>query len=403
MQGIYFGLGVSGSKPGARDKAVETAMGMLDAREVEVELRQRRWRNRNYPEFVMTNSRSRRDTLPPFSSPPEGTADFEDMKDEEQKKRQKKERGRAEKKASENPNISHVGPPCRPCTKLENFVIMLKPNENAICILNTSAQFCKMGLDFYFEIVHGRKGHTVWVCTLFLEGEAIADGKGSKKQLKAEVAERGLESLSKFCYIVAVKDTGIDTSSMMSRREIKQSSAKLGVMTEEDPTGAYYNKSSGEDVGSKMLKMMGWKEGEGLGQSGSGIVNPVKMRSNSEREGLGSKAINSDNINKEEAEEIIRNYASNDDLEDLTFSSELMFDERKEIMMMSKRYGLSSRTKIVNEYGKKKIFLMLSKKIGPEVIIEQLEREGREWGRYQLIKPRGDRSGDLFRQTFIVN
>lgn len=30
-----------------------------------------------------------------------------------------------------------------------------------------------------------------------------------------------------------------------------------------------------ENVGYQMLEKMGWKEGEGLGQEGQGIVNPV--------------------------------------------------------------------------------------------------------------------------------
>ena len=51
---------------------------------------------------------------------------------------------------SGNPNINHSGPPSTG-KRVENFVIMLKPNENAVCIMNTSAQFCKMAVDFYFE------------------------------------------------------------------------------------------------------------------------------------------------------------------------------------------------------------------------------------------------------------
>jgi hypothetical protein len=61
------------------------------------------------------------------------------------------------------------------------------------------------------------------------------------------------------------------------------------------------------------------------------------------REGLGSQAIDSDKINREEAEEIVRQYASSNRVDELVFSSELNFDERKELRMMAKRYGLTEK------------------------------------------------------------
>ena len=61
------------------------------------------------------------------------------------------------------------------------------------------------------------------------------------------------------------------------------------------------------------------------------------------REGLGSQAIDSDKINRDEAEEIVRTYAASNRMDDLVFSSELNFDERKEIRYMAKRYGLTEK------------------------------------------------------------
>ena len=39
----------------------------------------------------------------------------------------------------------------------------------------------------------------------------------------------------------------------------------------------------------------------------------------------------------------MRNFASSDRMDDLVFSSELNFDERKEIRYMAKRYGLTEK------------------------------------------------------------
>merc|ERR1719234_1050201 len=138
-----------------------------------------------------------------------------------------------------------------------------------------------------------------------------------------------------------------------------------------------------------MMKMMGWTEGEGLGVGAEGITAPIEVKNESiNREGLGSQAINSDNISREEAETLIRDYAGSDSIEDLIFASDLNFDERKEIRIMAKRYGLSERIHMEKEQWGRRCFLVLSKKISSEAILDQLEREG-SWGKYELVRPRG--------------
>ena len=105
-----------------------------------------------------------------------------------------------------------------------------------------------------------------------------------------------------------------------------------------------------------------------------------------DKEGLGYNAINSDSIQREEAEDMIRSYAASNSVEDLVFSSELAFEERKEIAMLARKYGLAARKVMENRGGWKRTFLVLNKKVGAEFIIEQLEREG-SWGKYELVKP----------------
>ena len=41
-------------------------------------------------------------------------------------------------------------------------------------------------------------------------------------------------------------------------------------------TAAQDNKLSTDNKGFKLLQKMGWTEGEGLGSSGQGIVNPIR-------------------------------------------------------------------------------------------------------------------------------
>jgi len=42
------------------------------------------------------------------------------------------------------------------------------------------------------------------------------------------------------------------------------------------------------NVGNKLLKMMGWKEGTGLGTNGEGRVEPIKTAIYAEGAGLGA-------------------------------------------------------------------------------------------------------------------
>ena len=70
-------MGLSVSKPGARDKAIEQAMYVMGSRGVTVVPTQRRWRDKNFPDLVLTVAGMRtRTNLPPFFSPPAGTKDF---------------------------------------------------------------------------------------------------------------------------------------------------------------------------------------------------------------------------------------------------------------------------------------------------------------------------------------
>ena len=255
--------------------------------------------------------------------------------------------------------------------------------------MNTSAQFCKMAVDFFFEKPRQSRDND-FLCTVFIEGQAVADAKGPKKTVKHAAADNALKSLSKFCHTVVMNNNHgqMDRSSIVSREQIQGQAAHI----KEEPSEPIGSGS----VASKMMKMMGWTEGEGLGLGAEGITAPIEVKNESiNREGLGSQAINSDNISREEAETLIRDYAGSDSIEDLVFASDLNFDERKEIRIMAKRYGLSERIHMEKEQWGRRCFLVLSKKISSEAILDQLEREG-SWGKYQLVRPRGMTKREAF-------
>ena len=44
-----------------------------------------------------------------------------------------------------------------------------------------------------------------------------------------------------------------------------------------------------ENIGNKLLKKMGWKEGEGLGRDGTGITKPVEAEGYAKGAGIGTQ------------------------------------------------------------------------------------------------------------------
>ena len=124
--------------------------------------------------------------------------------------------------------------------------------------MNTSAQFCKMGVDFFFEKPRQSRDNN-FLCTVFIEGQAVADAMGPKKTVKHAAADNALKSLSKFCHTVVMNPNQgqMNRSSIVSREQIQGQAVQMKE-EQSEPMG------SGSVV-SNMMKMMGWTEGSGLG------------------------------------------------------------------------------------------------------------------------------------------
>ena len=46
-----------------------------------------------------------------------------------------------------------------------------------------------------------------------------------------------------------------------------------------------------DNLGNRLLKSMGWREGQGLGRSNQGIIDPIKSRRRAEGAGLGAEIV----------------------------------------------------------------------------------------------------------------
>eukprot|EP00854_Cymbomonas_tetramitiformis_P024688 gene24688-30047_t len=53
------------------------------------------------------------------------------------------------------------------------------------------------------------------------------------------------------------------------------------------------------NIGSKLLKKMGWKEGEGIGLQGDGIKDPINVHVQTDKAGIGCKASHQEKLSDE--------------------------------------------------------------------------------------------------------
>lgn len=244
-------------------------------------------------------------------------------------------------------------------------LVILENSDNAICIINDTAQFNKVTVDYKFSVLPDQS----WKCEVYLEGRMVAAGVGPKKTVKHIAANEALKTLKQTHAVVKSNlrkesnGNGISRSQIMGRSD--EESAKQEIKA--------------DNIGNRLLRKMGWKGG-GLGRDGEGIAEPIRVKEQFSREGLG---MDTDiQLNKRDIEGIIHNFAVSDRQDDLRFSSELTNDERKQIHQISQKYGLRSKS-----YGQgRQRFLVVSRKVHKEQLIDQLLEEG-QVGRYELIKP----------------
>lgn len=246
-------------------------------------------------------------------------------------------------------------------------LVILENSDNAICIINDTAQFNKVTADYKFTVLPDHR----WRCEVYLEGQFVAAGIGPKKLVKHIAAKEALATLRQTQAVVKSNLRKEGHNDAISRSQI------LARSGEEER-----QEIKEDNIGNQLLRKMGWKGG-GLGRDGEGIAEPIRVKEQFSREGLGMDTDKTGNqLSKRDIEDIIRNYASSDRQDDLRFSTDLTNDERKQIHHVSQKYGLRSKS-----YGQgRQRFLIVSRKVHKDQLIGQLLQEG-QVGRYELVKP----------------
>ncbi|KAH0630862.1 hypothetical protein JD844_004172, partial [Phrynosoma platyrhinos] len=265
--------------------------------------------------------------------------------------------------------VQKVGGAARDPSKKKDLkdLVVYENSRNPVCTLNDTAQFNKMTVEYVYERMTGMR----WKCKVMLENEVIAEAIGVKKTVKHVAAEEAVKVLKKTQPTVVNNLKKGTVEDVISRNEIRGRSAEE----------ALKQQIKEDNIGNQILRKMGWTGG-GLGKSGEGIREPIAVKEQFKREGLGLDVDRRSKITKKDIEQIIQNYAFSDSKIDLTFSTELTNEERKQIHQIAQKYGLKSKS---HGQGRDR-FLVVSRKRRKEDLLDQLKQDG-QVGHYELIMP----------------
>ncbi|KAK8770127.1 hypothetical protein V5799_013406 [Amblyomma americanum] len=207
-----------------------------------------------------------------------------------------------------------------------------------------------------------------FVCTYQLGRHMLKEGIGStKKEAKQKAAAASLAYLQSIAPTLRVKQRVCRHGSELTRDMFRGPEEIL----------------SSENVGHKLLKMMGWTGG-GMGKGGSGIVDPVVLKETCGRQGLGFSECSAqvDKNFKTKVDQVVRDYSLTVVLEDLVFSPEFNNEERKYIHSEAQKYHLKSRS-VKGPLGR---FLILSHKISARELLDRVLASGHT-EKYEVVMP----------------
>lgn len=208
-------------------------------------------------------------------------------------------------------------------------------------------------------------------CSIFINSKLLATARSSdQKSAKRDASIIGLQELRKYYYTIKIKSNvrhaNVTTATIANRK------------SKEDTI-------SDDNIGKKIMKLMGWTGG-GLGKSQQGIVEPIVVNEQISKEGLGLKRnlLSTDDL-KHRCKDIMGKFLSGDMKNDLIFSVDFTNDERTVIHQVARQLGLKSHS-----YGPKcQRTLVVSRKIDPLDLVEELKSLGGDTNKYQLLEPTG--------------
>merc|ERR1719318_85931 len=192
------------------------------------------------------------------------------------------------------PTMLHYGPKMTTKAKKKDLLLKFVPGVKAVARLKSCAEVSEVAIELFVEKIANPKVSSLdHICTVFVNGEAIADAVGKAKDCKDEAARLAWQYLSSVHTKVKVSSNTVNKEAVLSKAQFK---AKADLLFSKEII-------SPANVGFQMLLMLGWSEGEGLGKDGLGRLEPVGANG---MKFFGQKPVKIGSITEREAEIVIK-------------------------------------------------------------------------------------------------
>merc|ERR1719318_2115727 len=262
------------------------------------------------------------------------------------------------------PAMLHYGPKMTTKSK-KDLLLKFVPGGKAVARLKSCAEVSEVAIEIFVEKIANPKVSSLdHICTVFVNGEAIADAVGKAKDCKDEAARLAWQYLSSVHTKVKVSSNTVNKEAVLSKAQFKAKADLL--FTKEIISPA--------NVGFQMLLMLGWSKGEGLGKDGLGRLEPVEANG---MKFFGQKPVKIGSITEREAEIVIKHYVIEENVDDLTISMrDVTAEDVVVIKKAAKKFSLTV-TSVAWSNGEDGCFLVLSKDVRKSDVVKILKTGSR--------------------------
>lgn len=241
------------------------------------------------------------------------------------------------------------------------------------CPWNTIARTCSVN-KVNLSIRTTEAEDTKFKCEIYINEELLSTAVDeTRKTSKFSACALGLETLTKSCYTVEMKCNFISGGPVITR-ETNPSQPSQNTTTIDLPA---------DNIGTKIMRLMGWSGNQGLGKDNQGIEKPIKAQHIVKRTGFGHLG----GELRKKFTDMFKEFVQSDTNNDLVFSSDFTSEERAVLHVVARQFKLQSKS-----YGKgDKRHLVVSKvRCGNGDVwklVEELLLANGETEKYRLIEP----------------
>lgn len=209
-------------------------------------------------------------------------------------------------------------------------------------------------------------------CEIFINDHLLSTAVDTnRKTSKMSAATLGVEKLTESCYTVEIKSNFNSGGTVITRETKLKQNTNLDLPA--------------DNIGTRIMRLMGWSGNQGLGKDNQGIEKPIETRRIINRAGFGlSRGFDL----RKKFTETFREFAKGDSEYDLVFSAEFTAEERASLHMLARKFKL--RTKSFGQGAERHLVVSKAQlNVGDvwKIVEELLATSNWETEKYRLIEP----------------